>query len=151
MKFIISVFLLVYVCSSCKTPKNITYFMDVSDTINVLSIDDTGYKPLIVKPDDILHINITSPNAEANSFFLTQGPTFVSGASTATTATATQNTYLVDKEGGIEMPLIGRIMVKGMTTSEIKEVLRKKNSSFSERAGCNGKAAKFQNYSSGGS
>jgi polysaccharide export outer membrane protein len=48
----------------------------------------------------------------------------------STTTTSTPNTYLVDKEGGIDLPLIGRVMLRGLTTAAAKNIIRNKASTF---------------------
>lgn len=131
--FIVSMAVLMFL-ASCRTAYNFTYFKDVSDTASYYSITDTGYKELIIKPDDILLINISSPNAEANSFFVTPGNSgnasvgnsnIVALNQTSSQPTA-PNTYLVNKEGKIDFPLIGTVVVKGLTTMQAKEVIRNK-------------------------
>lgn len=113
------------VCVACSNPRRYTYFKDLPDTITNYRITDTGYNSLTIKSDDVLQINISSPNPEATSFFLTQGTNAVN-SSGVSTPTATPNTYLVDKDGGIDVPLIGRVMIKGLTIAAVKNALKNK-------------------------
>jgi polysaccharide export outer membrane protein len=131
MKYLFVGCYLAIILSSCSNQRRFTYFKDVPDTISSLSISDTGYKPILIKSDDVLQVNISSPNPEATSFFVTQGNS--SGSFTGVPGSepaAAMNTYLVDKDGGIDLPLVGRIMLKGLTISEAKNVIKKKLSTF---------------------
>ncbi|GEO09897.1 polysaccharide biosynthesis protein [Segetibacter aerophilus] len=116
--------------SSCSNSRQFTYFKDLADTITSYSISDTGYKSLTIQADDVLQINVSSPNPEATSFFVIPGTNGANTAGGVTTNSATPNTYLVDKEGGIDIPLIGRVELKGLTTSEAKVVIRDKLSLY---------------------
>jgi polysaccharide export outer membrane protein len=121
----------VFICSvACSNPRRFTYFKDVPDTISNYSIADTVFNSLALKVDDIIQVNISSPNPEATSFFITQGSNTVNASGVATGAPATPNTYLVDKEGGIDLPLIGRVLVKGLTTVSVRTVIKNKASVF---------------------
>jgi polysaccharide export outer membrane protein len=122
--------------AACSNPRRYTYFKDVSDTTSYYSIPDTGYKELVIRPDDMLMINVSSPNAEATSFFVVPGgntstsnsTAAVNGLGTNISQTPAQgtapNTYLVNKEGAIDLPLVGRLVVKGLTTTQAKELVR---------------------------
>lgn len=118
-----SIALLVLLCS-CGTDRRLySYFRDVPDSTANITIADTGYKPLLIKPDDLVQINISSPNAEANAYFMTPGATInnpVGGSS------VTPNIYLIDKDGGIDMPLIGRVKIDGLSTMQAREQIRLK-------------------------
>ena len=118
-----SIAILILLCS-CGTDRRLySYFRDVPDSTANITIADTGYKPLLIKPDDLVQINISSPNAEANAYFMTPGATInnpVGGSS------VTPNIYLIDKDGGIDMPLIGRVKIDGLSTMQAREQIRLK-------------------------
>ena len=116
--------------TSCGNQRRFTYFKDISDTITNYNIADTGYKSLTIKSDDVLQINISSPNPEATSFFITPGSNSANTSGISTSDPAPLNTYLVDNDGGIDMPLVGRIMVKGLTTVQAKEEVKNKVAAF---------------------
>lgn len=121
MKLFFYPIIVILILCSCHTPKRTySYFKDVPDTVSLYNIIDTGFKALTIKTDDLLQINISSPNPEANSFFITPGSNVSNGTSNSAAGTATPNTYLVDKDGGIDMPLIGRVIVRGLTMNEAR-------------------------------
>lgn len=125
---------IVFALSSCADQKKIAYFqkgINQSDTIDV----SKAYVPTI-QPGDILSIPIGSLNSTASSFFnpfsINPNPADNSASSGATsavggiqggTASAGQG-YLVDVNGGIELPLLGTIKVAGLTTGEAKDLIK---------------------------
>lgn len=108
----------VLLSQSCITRKDISYFQDISDSTSVQSLQDDF--EAILQPGDLLSIHVTSLSKEASSFFNVVGET---------TDQQVANTYLVDANGAIEMPLIGEVIVGGATTqlakADIKEKLTK--------------------------
>lgn len=126
MKNIIYPLVFVILVSSCSPDKRLySYFRDVSDSAKDLTILDTSYKALTIKVDDLLQINVSSPNPDANAFFTTPGSN-INTINNPAGSTPTPNTYLVDKEGGIDMPIVGRIMLLGLSTVEAKDLIRNK-------------------------
>jgi len=130
MKKTSGLLIIIIACFACSNPRRYTYFKDVADTVTNYRIADTGYSSLTLKPDDLLQINISSPNPEATSFFITQGTTAPNATGLPTPTTTPINTYLIDKDGGIDIPLIGRVMVKGLTTAEAKNSIKSKVSTY---------------------
>lgn len=126
MKNCIYLLLLVVLVASCTSQRQFTYFKDLPDTLNNYNIADTGYQVLTVKPDDVLQINISSPNPEATSFFMMQGSSVTEGSSGTSATAAAPNTYLVNKEGGIDLPLVGTVEVAGLSTSQVKQAVKTK-------------------------
>jgi polysaccharide export outer membrane protein len=113
---VLSSFLLL--SESCITPKDITYFQDVSDSLSSQQISKQF--EAIIQPGDILSIHVSSLSPEASSFFNVIGES--SNQEVA-------NTYLVNASGMVEMPLIGSIQLGGSTTeqaiSSVKNKLEK--------------------------
>ena len=100
---------------SCITRKDISYFQDISDSLSIQQITK-GFEARIAA-GDILSIHVSSLSAEASSFFNVVGEE---------TDQQVANTYLVDANGQIEMPLIGTVEVGGMTGIEAKETIKQK-------------------------
>lgn len=97
------------------TRKDISYFQDITDAATVQKITQ-GFEARIVA-GDILSIHVSSLSVEASSFFNAVGEE---------TDQQVANTYLVDANGIIEMPLIGAITVGGKTGMEAKNAIREK-------------------------
>lgn len=105
--------------------------MDLSDTAQI-AIATASYKAPTIQPDDILTITVQTIDGTA-TIVLNQGntPTPAVGSSTSN-PTGQQVTagYLVDKDGNIEMPIIGKSNLVGLTSAKAREVLRNKLSMY---------------------
>jgi len=105
-------FLLLIVTTSCVPKKKMIYFQNDEVISNELL---KNYAPKI-QTDDILDITVNALEAEtAIPFNLYQG-----GGQTNTTKPIT---YLVDIQGDITFPVLGKISVAGLTTNELKNRL----------------------------
>ena len=112
-----------FLLSSCVSTKNITYFQ------NKDQIDATLSKQLFdakIMPKDILQIQVFSMTPEASEpFNLLKG----SSAATSSTSSTNQNSvfnYLVDNDGNINMPIIGKMHLGGLTKNEAEELIKGK-------------------------
>jgi polysaccharide biosynthesis/export protein len=106
-------------CSSCGNTKKVTYLNDISDTEISKAIDNL--EPVIQK-NDLLSISISSPNATASQPFNTA--VTVSTQTVGYTSTQAAG-YLVDQDGYIDLPMLGRIKAGGHTKKELKENITK--------------------------
>ncbi len=97
------------------TRKDISYFQDISDSLSIQQITK-GFEARIAA-GDILSIHVSSLSAEASSFFNVVGEE---------SDQQVANTYLVDANGRIEMPLIGSVDVGGKTGIEAKNAIKEK-------------------------
>jgi len=107
--------LTLFLFDSCITRKDISYFQDVSDTLSVQKIGQDF--EAVIQTGDILSIHVTSLSKDASSFFNVVGES---------TDQQVANTYLVDADGSIEMPLVGALTVSGLTTQQAKRMLKEK-------------------------
>lgn len=112
--------------SSCVSPKSIVYFQGDSTRYYSQEIKDT-YIPKI-QPSDILSIIVGSLNTEANEVFNT--PNQFTTASTNYSNYGGPRVqplgYLVDRDGNIEIPLLGKLRIAGMRTDEAADTIRLK-------------------------
>jgi len=111
---------------ACTSVKNLTYFQKENNHSDTLAMS----KPYVLKihTGDILSIYINSLSAEASSFFNPYGVAGASGGGDGGTALSQSSApgYLVDSLGEIEYPIIGKIRVSGLTTGEVRDVIRSK-------------------------
>ena len=122
ISFIFAVTLLIAM-SSCGTSKSVAYIQN-SDSINY---DNSRYLyDAKIMPKDQLTITVNTVNPEAstpynlllqNSYY--QGRTMSSGGGTLMP-------YLVDNDGYINFPVIGRLKVGGLTKSECENMILEK-------------------------
>jgi polysaccharide biosynthesis/export protein len=114
LKTALAVLLCGILLASCATTKNVVYLKDAKDS--EVSILDK-LEPVIQK-NDLLSITVTSPNATASQPFNTT----VAVSTQVVGYTSTQATgYLVDQDGYIDVPMLGRIKAAGLTKKELKE------------------------------
>lgn len=125
---------------SCRNVKEVTYFQPGDSTRaerNVVYPNFNkdrsqpklpGYIPTI-QPLDILSVYVSSLSPEASSFFNTFTPAEKTGQSDVFT-TRSDVGYLVDPEGYIEMPLVGKIKIGGLTTVVAKDTISQRLEKF---------------------
>lgn len=109
--------------TSCSTQKpTLTVFKDLVEA------DADGALPLVnydirIRPQDELYISVSStePAATAPYNLPLSNPAAKDGM--LMSATPKQQTYIVNSEGDINFPTLGKIHVEGMTTSELADML----------------------------
>jgi polysaccharide export outer membrane protein len=115
------ILLIFIVLSSCVSKKKINYFQNDISNIekNVMQYS------LKFKPDDLLTINVSSEDLEAvKSFNL---PTVAYNAVTNTVnGIPKQQSYLIDANGMIQFPVLGKIKIEDLTRVEVIALLTKK-------------------------
>ena len=117
-----SLFLLILL-SSCGSTQNVAYFQN-SDSID-FSRSAYLYDARIM-PKDILTITVNTVNPEAAYPFNLTVPTSYNQQTRSTYSQAVLQTYLVDNEGFIDYPVLGRIEVGGLTKSMCEQLLHDK-------------------------
>lgn len=107
---------------SCKSHNvNLTYFADAADGATLGSND---YEIKLV-PDDELIITVSSLVPAATEAYNLPMSSVSPLSQLPQQSTQRQYaTYLVDKHGCITMPVLGKVKVGGMSTSEAEEILR---------------------------
>ena len=106
---------------SCSSTKDIAYFKN-SDTVS-LEASKVLYDARIM-PKDILTITVSTTEDEAAKPFNLTVPTAMnSSANRSLTNQPVLQNYLVDNEGYIDFPRIGRVKLLGMTKSQAEEAV----------------------------
>src|SRR6056297_381826 len=115
MKFLLLSSLVLVVLASCATKKEVVYFQDAQDYETIVSDNTANNK---FKINDIVDITISTLDAEASlPFNLIRGIQEGVGR-------GEQMDYLVDKNGEIDFPVIGKIKIADLTQQEAKELLK---------------------------
>ena len=120
-------FLLLAAFSSCKTYKNVPYFVDFADTSLHTQVKTVAFKSPVIQPDDIVSIVIQTIDPDITLMLNTANAATPAIGATATSTAGQQQVaagYLVDKNGEVELPFAGKIKIQGYTTSEAREVIR---------------------------
>ena len=109
--------LMILLSSSCASKKDVVYFQGLGDFETL--VDKNSFTPKF-KVDDLVNIHVSTLDPEASiSFNLYRGAN--EGG-----LNAQQVDYLVDKEGEIDFPVIGKIKISGLSAEEVRDVLRVK-------------------------
>lgn len=117
--------------TGCVSSKHIPYFQDIQ-LVNSAKLDSAvKFTEPRIQPDDILSITIFTldPNSAAVINQAVSTPTIGGGANTSLNAQATTG-FLVDRNGEVELSLIGKVKLSGLTTYEAREFLRTKARQF---------------------
>ena len=123
------ILLLVLIISlgSCATKEQVVYFQDSSDFSSV-GIDSIYHHPKI-QVNDILKIDLTALEPETLMPFMFEKNISASGMNRQIELLKLEG-YLVDKNGDINYPGLGKVNVKGKSTQEVQELLEKRLSKF---------------------
>lgn len=117
--------------TSCVSPKSIVYFQGDTTSLSKSAIVQ-NYVP-VIQVNDMLSIIVGSLNAEANEVFNAANKYASATASygNSSGAAAVQPFgYLVDADGFIEMPLVGKVKVGGLETKTAADTLRNRLANF---------------------
>lgn len=144
---------------ACSSAKRMGYFQDVPDSLTSKAVAQAVYKSPTVQVDDILQITVQTLDPGAtmainqpnSASWPLAGSGAASGASGGSTgAAAAPNTgsavsgFLVDHDGNIELPLVGKVQVKDKTTDEVRELVRQKAAQFYKDPVVNVRLANFK-------
>lgn len=102
---------------SCTPSKDVVYFQDASQFETL--VDDNTFTTKF-KVDDLVSINVSTLDPEASAPFNLYAGSEEGGIRPE------QVNYLVDKNGEIDFPVIGKIKIEGLSPSETRELLRDK-------------------------
>jgi polysaccharide export outer membrane protein len=112
---------------SCVTaPKNVLYFQDLDKYPQNMRIGDhTIYEPIIKNYDELL-ITVSAPvlDQEAVAQFNLPITTILSQGENNVQQSPIALTHIVDKDGAIHFPVIGRIALAGLSKSQAIERIR---------------------------
>ncbi|MCX2582885.1 polysaccharide biosynthesis/export family protein [Pedobacter sp. MR22-3] len=124
--------LLVAFClgTSCVSNKKIAYFQDIQSVNQAKLEDAASFTEPIIQPDDILNINVFTLNPQSGAIINQSSATPALGGSSNSSLSTQSTGFLVDKNGEIELSLIGKLKVAGLTTYQAKELIRDKASTI---------------------
>jgi len=125
IKNLIIIIVAVLAMTGCKTTtvNNLSYFRNMSDSTSGVMPQGSAYEIKVV-PEDELEIVVSSTVPEATAMFNQPQSNTAYKGSLSTQATPRLHTYIVDRQGDIMMPVLGKLNVAGKTTSEIEEMVR---------------------------
>ena len=118
---------IILLLSSCGSSKNVAYFQN-SDSV---SLAESQYLfDATIMPKDVLCITVsTSDDAAAAPFNLTIPTPYTLGSRNSYSQAMLQS-YIVDNEGNIDFPLVGRIHLAGLTKNAAEQLIHDKIKPF---------------------
>lgn len=114
------IYMVVFLMMSCASRKEVVYLQDVGNFETQVDNNKSATK---FKVDDLVSIHVSSLNPEISAPFNLYGGISVSGR-------AEQISYLVDQDGMIDFPVIGKIKIEGLSPDELRVLLRQKLSDY---------------------
>lgn len=119
---IFAVLAAVLMVSSCVAPKNIAYFQNrLVDQPE--QIDKHG--GIVIQPKDMLSIVVSSKNPELVVMFNLPVVSYQAGSEVVSSSGYQRLMgYVVDNDGFIDFPILGRLKVSGLTRWELSEMIK---------------------------
>ena len=119
-KLLLGFVILLMFFSSCVPIKKQVYFQAAEDTLKT-AYPYKDFKAHKLQTANNLYVNVFSIEKESYEFFNlgygTSGNIYYDAA-------IYLNSYVVDEEGYVELPFIGRLHVKGLTIEEAKDIIQ---------------------------
>ncbi|MCL1934357.1 MAG: polysaccharide biosynthesis/export family protein [Candidatus Azobacteroides sp.] len=147
LKFLIILICPAFLFSCMTTPRSVVYFQDLNKyQQNIRRGNDSAtYEPIIKKYDELL-ITVSAPilDQEAVAQFNLPMTSFLTPGETTVQQSPAIQTYIVDNEGTINYPVIGRISLAGLTKSQAIERIQKSVSNYVKDPVVNLKIISFQ-------
>ncbi|WP_031425138.1 polysaccharide biosynthesis/export family protein [Flavimarina sp. Hel_I_48] len=126
IQFVLVPFALLLILNSCVSKKDVLYFQDIE---NLREQQDSITYNTIIRPDDLLTITVSALNPETVVPFNPPLVSTPSGDGTINGARQIQ-TYLVDKDGTIEFPVLGSLELGGMTRQAATRTIKEKLATY---------------------
>lgn len=114
MKKILFMLFALVLMASCSTQKKVVYFQDLK---NGGTVEAAMPQEIKIKPGDKLTVHVNSKDEELVAPFNLR-------RSQANMTSQADLAYTVDKDGNIEFPYLGSIMVQGMTRDEVAKYIK---------------------------
>jgi polysaccharide biosynthesis/export protein len=149
----ISLFLLgccLTILVSCNSTKRIAYFQDIPDSIakDGKLIKSSAFADPVIQPNDILQVSILTldpGNDNTNTLGNANASTYSVQPSSSNSTAVAQGVpgFLVDKNGYIELPIVGRVKVAGLTTAVARDTIYNRVEEFNQTPVVNVRFANF--------
>ena len=113
LHFFILISLLGFV--ACGPTRNLVYFSDLKNNENYKTAAENNAE-IRIQPNDLLSIRLTSLNPESNALF--NRGVIPSATNALNTEIGPTEGYLVDKDGFVNFPVLGKVKLSGLTKEE---------------------------------
>ena len=117
--------------NSCETSKQVPYMQNIDS----ISLAASQYLfDARIKPKDELHITVNSTNPAAAQPFNLFVSRHLSSTGDISTSAGSLQGYLVDNDGTINFPIVGRVKVLGLTKRECESLIEEKIAPYFNKA-----------------
>jgi polysaccharide export outer membrane protein len=135
LKSVFPLFLPILFFSCTSIPKTVSYFQDLDESQTYVEAENKvfAYEPTIKNGDQLL-ITISSPALDQEKVAQFNLPliAYLSPGETRVQPSTTIQTYLVNKEGDITFPVIGKVQLSGLTKLQASDRITKLISDYVE-------------------
>ena len=108
---------------ACSVPKDVAYFQGI-DRLTTADLERMNQTyATTIAADDLLTINVTAWNTTVVAPFNPPPFAYIPQGETSVAADSKLTTYLVDKEGYINFPVLGKVHAAGLTKAELIDAL----------------------------
>ncbi|MBM6992698.1 MAG: polysaccharide biosynthesis/export family protein [Prevotella sp.] len=114
---------MIMLVGSCSSSKQVAYFQNI-DSINLAA--SRGLFDARIMPKDQLTITVLTSNPEASAPFNLSVSNTVGTSGQLTTSVGSLQGYLVDNNGDINFPIIGKLHVGGLTKTQCEDMIKNK-------------------------
>lgn len=122
MKLFIKVLMVILVAGACTPQHRLVYMQDRQDAGDALPVFVGDY---LVKPGDILHVRVTTPDANAQALFNADDIRMTRSTSGGTGDLSLYiYGYTINHQGKIQMPVIGEVAVAGLTINQARDAIQ---------------------------
>lgn len=132
-------FLLIFLVS-CVSHKDIVSYDEAAGSLYD-KYAETSYK---LRPQDILTIKINSTEANTVAYFNDMQGGLQNGGMINNQALLYLNGYIIDNEGNIDLPLVGKIKASGRTVDDVRMEVSEKMKAFLKQFSVTAKLANYR-------
>ncbi|MDP4271416.1 MAG: polysaccharide biosynthesis/export family protein [Bacteroidota bacterium] len=116
--------------TSCQVNKKLVLMQGLGENVNLATARLDSLPEPVIKNGDLLYIDVYTLSMEASAPYNKLGMVEPGATSNLlntrnNNSNSTVNAYLVDKNGEIEFPVIGKLKVVGMTHYQLEDFIRK--------------------------
>ena len=115
--------IIAFALSACHSQKNIIYFQNIGENGDVLNKAVKQYEPKIMS-GDMLSIVVSALDPASAALFNLPVVSYASPNSDQLYSQAVLQTYLVNKDGSIDFPVLGKMKIGGLLKSEVISMLQ---------------------------
>lgn len=118
--------------TSCVGTKNIPYFQNMDQVQSKRLETAIGFKEPVIQNDDILSISIITVDPQTAAVINQATSQETMGTSRNPNSREVEG-FPVDKNGEVELAIIGKVKVAGLTTYEARELIRKRAAEYYQK------------------